>query len=198
MNHKDEFDSLLDEALSQYHNAEPLTGLEERVLQRLQLQGERQRNLWWNWGAAAICATMAAIALWLGVRERTHTVVLPSRDTMQTSPQTFPQVGTNQQFAQSDPRRGPATPNLSAKAAPPRVQNPSWNSVRLTPAGVLHPAQFPTATPLSSEEHALLALAQTHPEILLALGQQPRELSIKAIQIKPLAAPQADAEGESR
>jgi hypothetical protein len=41
-------------------------------------------------------------------------------------------------------------------------------------------------------------VAQLHPEVLLKLGENPQDLSITNIQIKPLQERQADAEGDSR
>ena len=38
MNHNDDFDRTVDDALAEYRDAEPLAGVEERVLQRLRLQ----------------------------------------------------------------------------------------------------------------------------------------------------------------
>ena len=39
----DEFDEILSNALSEYRKAEPLAGLEDRVLRRVQQQRERRK-----------------------------------------------------------------------------------------------------------------------------------------------------------
>ena len=67
MTHNDEFDKVLDDALSEYREAEPLAGLEDRVLQRLQLQTEQRRKLWWRWSAIAAAAAALIIAAWIGM-----------------------------------------------------------------------------------------------------------------------------------
>jgi hypothetical protein len=43
MKHNDEFDGLLHEALAEYRDAAPLTGMEERVLRRVLVRTDRPR-----------------------------------------------------------------------------------------------------------------------------------------------------------
>ena len=59
-------DEILDAALAEYGNAEPLHGLEDRVLARL--QAEPARRPWWVWGAVAAGAAAVAIAAALMMR----------------------------------------------------------------------------------------------------------------------------------
>ena len=58
MNDNEQLDNILDEALSAYREAEPLAGIEDRVLQRLRLQPEARRFASWKWGAVAACAAV--------------------------------------------------------------------------------------------------------------------------------------------
>ena len=69
----EDFDNLLDDALTEYRDAEPLAGLEHRVLRRLRCQTERRRATRLAWSAAAVAtAALLAIAAWLGLQERVH------------------------------------------------------------------------------------------------------------------------------
>ena len=64
MNEKDrskKLDELLDAALASYGAAEPLRGIEERVLNRL--RGEEARRPWWMWSAVAAAAAAAVVAV---------------------------------------------------------------------------------------------------------------------------------------
>src|SRR5271169_5365271 len=70
MNCNDEVDPILDDALAEYRDAEPLAGLEERVLRRLETTGEPARSPWWRWSTALACAALVAIAAWIGMRGR--------------------------------------------------------------------------------------------------------------------------------
>src|SRR5438105_2643780 len=57
-------EGLLDSALAQYGAAEPLHGIEERVLGRL--HAERSSRAWWIWGgvtAAALAAVIVVVVL---------------------------------------------------------------------------------------------------------------------------------------
>src|SRR3954462_5807650 len=61
-----QLEKLLDSALANYGVAEPLRGLEERVLGRL--EGERSRRPWWMWAAVAVGA-MAVLVMALLMRQ---------------------------------------------------------------------------------------------------------------------------------
>src|SRR5579884_2289713 len=79
MNHNDKLDTLLDHALREYREAEPLAGMEARILQRIAAQVE-PRSRRWTWIlATAAAAAVVVVALWLGLRER------PQQQTAATS-----------------------------------------------------------------------------------------------------------------
>ena len=68
MKTNDEFDRIMSDALSEYREAEPLAGLEDRVLRRVQQQSGRQR-LWWRWSfAAGLAVALLAVAAWIELR----------------------------------------------------------------------------------------------------------------------------------
>ena len=66
---RDELDNLIDGALSTYSAAEPLAGLEQRVLDRVRLAEARRRR--WRWGLVmAVPAVAAAVFVILAPRPK--------------------------------------------------------------------------------------------------------------------------------
>jgi hypothetical protein len=133
----DELDKLIDGALSTYSTAEPLAGLEQRILNRA-----RARRARWPWLLAAV-AVAAAILIAVQVRkpESTPFVAL--------APPPAPVV------APVMPAR-PLTPSRDRKGAVPHV-------ARTLPKRQV----FPTETPLTHEERLLVQLAESHPQELV-------------------------------
>lgn len=69
---------LIEEALAVYTNAEPLAGMEERVLQRVRAEGGRPRRKWLGGAGWAAISVSAAAALWAAAIW-THPVAAPAR-----------------------------------------------------------------------------------------------------------------------
>jgi len=196
MKQNDELDRRLDQALAEYRDAEPLTGMEDRILRRVTAQpAPRSRRMGWAfaWTAAA---ALIVIAVWFGVRKLER----PRNAENHAKP------ATQQTIANAPQVEKPVTPSARREARPTtsaRLSRPAAASHVAAMAGMKpKPAQFPTPAPLTSEEHALLALANTHPDVLLkqpaddVLLKQPADsdqLSIAPIEIKPLA-PEAGAQ----
>jgi hypothetical protein len=67
MTDHNKFDHLLDKALSEYGNAAPRDGLEQRLLARLAEQPERSWNWRWLWAAVPVMAAIL-IAIFLATR----------------------------------------------------------------------------------------------------------------------------------
>src|SRR5437899_8565804 len=66
MESKDELDRMIDGALATYSGAEPLAGLEERVLNRVRVaEAERPRPRLWRWvlAGSVLAALVVAIVL---------------------------------------------------------------------------------------------------------------------------------------
>ncbi len=192
MTFNDELDQMLDEALAEYRKAEPLAGLEGRVLQRVKLQSEHRQRLWWQWSATATAAAMLAFAAWIGLSGRARYEAVPS-----------PVVQKQALPAEPNPRTADIT---TAHAAKPMAKKVRPLSARVSAPGQLASAkgapmqeQFPTPAPLKSEERVLLALTQTHPEALQELSrtQDDQEISISPINIKPLAGQTSASQGEN-
>ena len=67
---RDELDGLIDGALSEYSSADPMDGLEDRVLRRVQAAAAPRRSPWpyrLGFAVPALAALLlAGIALWTG------------------------------------------------------------------------------------------------------------------------------------
>lgn len=58
---RDDLDQLIDGALTQYANPEPLAGIEQRMIGRARAAAYRRR--WWRWGAAIPVAAALLVVL---------------------------------------------------------------------------------------------------------------------------------------
>jgi len=154
----DELDNLIDGALATYSSAEPLGGIEQRVLDRVRLAGTRRRR--WRWTLVLAAPAVAAVLL----------VILAPK------PEPVP-------VALVAPRPAPiALPTPPVVAPAPRLVAKVRRPVRAPepPKRDL----FPTISPLTGEERLLVQLAQASPQLLLA--RPVAEIEIKPIQIAPL------------
>jgi hypothetical protein len=199
MNHNQQLDNILDEALSTYRDAEPLAGIEDRVLQRITARCETKRRLWWRSSAAVACAAIITLVAYVALR---HSVEVPVQHATQR-----PQVPVT--VAKSDDQPSVATQSVrAAEPSPPKTSKPKSATAIAAPSPVASaserkphaipaPDQFPTPTPLSAEERALLALARTQPEMLLNRSDKEREIEIPLIEIKLLPDPNVGSEGDN-
>lgn len=193
MNQNEEFDAILDQAMSEYRDAEPLAGLEQRVLHKVQV---RQRSrVWLTWGTIAAFAAVLIAGLWLGSRD------LSTKQQQAAIISAAPQV--HSPAKNNSPQRQPtATKNL--KTVEPKLSHrasPGFASARTNsdqrPEQNAERPQFPVPEPLTAEEHALLALAQTHPEVLLDSPDPAKPLTIPPIQIRPLPDSLSSTQGDN-
>jgi hypothetical protein len=194
MTPNDEFDQLLDGALAEYREAEPLAGLEDRVLQRLRLQTEQRRKLWWRWSAIAAAAAALVIVAWIGMADRTRqdaaapSVVQKQATPAEPQPPTVDTRAANQQPAS---KRTPGAQAASHSAPVPA----SMQLVNTQPAPMRE--RFPSPAPLKPEERMLLALVTTRPEILTDKPGDDKEIVIDPINIKPLVDETRGYQGEN-
>lgn len=155
---------MIDRALADYAAAEPLAGLEQRVLGRVHAAHRRRR--WFAFAAVpALAAIIAAV------------VLVPK-------PHPGPMVAT------SAPRRAePPLPSAAVVTPPPPP--PALVRRKAVHHRTPMPPQpkrefFPTITPVTRQEQVLVELAKTHPQDLLA---RPAEtIEIKPLVIAPLSA----------
>jgi hypothetical protein len=155
----DELDNLIDGALAQYSSAEPLAGLEPRVLDRVRLAAARRRR----WRRTLVLAAPALAAALL--------VILAPKP----EPVPVPIAGVAPKPA---PVILPIPPEAPAAAPAPR------RIVKVRAAEPPKRDQFPTISPLTGEERLMVQIAQASPQLLL--GQPAAEIEIKPIEIAPL------------
>ncbi len=193
----DEFDPILDEALSVYRNAEPLAGLEGRVLQRLRLQHDRRRKLWLRWSTAAACACILVALALIGLHTRRQTSA--AEKSQSTAPQPSAsrtrQAPTNEESAESVrpnhelavKRQRKTTSQALGRQSLPIIDS----EIPATASGRM---PFPSPAPLSRGERSLIGLGETHPEVLSETAKNEDLVVIAPIDIQPLS----DSYTESR
>jgi hypothetical protein len=151
-------DRILDQALRSYAAQEPRAGLEKRVLARM---GSRRRG--WRWVAALAAATAtAAMVLW--VRE--------------PAPVAHPPSGGPAVVARME-RVEPATPPVPVRApvAAPRQKRAKPPLPRRE--------VFPSASPMTAEERALVRLALRAAEERAAV-RPPERLELEPVRISSI------------
>lgn len=164
-NHGDELDLAIDRALSAYSEAEPLAGLEGRVLHRVRVANvRRRRTMWVGLAAAAVAAGLLVTVL--------------------VQPRPMPVVT---EVARVAPAPSVPKPGAQTHTARPRVSKRHVAHVRRLPKQ----ETFPAAAPLTQDERALLAFAARHAaEVTSAFREIDRSgepLDIAPIEIPPLS-----------
>jgi hypothetical protein len=159
----DRLDEMLDGALASYSEAPGIEGLERRVLAKVNQRTMHRRPLR-RWAIAATGVAAAVCCLfWL---EMPKTTIQPYRAITTAST--------------SIPAPALQVPPLAIKAA--RATTIRRSTPKLP--------RFPTPSPMSSEERALLRLAtgdpKNIPRELTSVGNSIEPLQIAAIEIKPL------------
>jgi len=201
MTNHDQFDELLDQALSEYRNAEPLAGLEDRVLHRLHSQTVQRRRPRWIWGAIATCAALVLIGVWIGV-EHSTTPHLPTAG--KHGPPTGEGGVEHPREARVGTRGSKELAHVTKSPTPPKaggVGHPAPALVARTETSASNPAensQFPTPAPLTEEEHALLAMLHSNPNVLPKQPDDPSNMAIAPLEIKPLAGSAGAYSGEQQ
>jgi hypothetical protein len=191
MPERDELDRLIDSALARY--GEPRSGLEQRMLARVDDEVARRHGFFRKWQAwALVGAAAAAILLLVFVQRPAHreasissaTLTSPNREQAEgRSPSTVPEVHNQvRHLANTSKTTHPGArkskPTESTPAAKPRLD------------------VFPAPQPLSAEERALVEIA-TEPSDVgrenLIASQRALDapLQISAIEIPPITSPDA-------
>jgi cytoskeletal protein RodZ len=181
MNHDEHFDNLLDEALNEYRDAEPLTGLEARVLARLQTAKPARVSPWLRWGIAAACAAAVALALWIGMARRTSQTLAPADKVAAQSEVVTP----SQQPAIST--KGPAIASSNSRVQSETSRPRITATAALTPSKPAIAEVFPVPLPLSDAERALMAALQKDPQAAPPASDTDAVIAIAEIKIKPLS-----------
>jgi hypothetical protein len=175
MKREEEFDRLVNDALAEYRDAEPLAGLDDRVLRRLNVAAAPQR-MKWHWLAVPALALLTLL-VWLGarhppIRQPAPEVAAQKTPAAVVQPQPMPERVVEKPVVSHRARqRSQRTLNVTATAASPTT--PVRN-------------QFPSPAPLNHEERALLALVENDPGLLERLAREKTSNDIEPITIKPL------------
>jgi hypothetical protein len=160
---RDKLDRLIDGALASYPDGEPLAGLEQRVLNRARVA--RARRQWmFAWGVGlAVAASIVVVGI--AIRSEHRAVEKPAAVARAARVEELtPRVQTAKVRPTKRVRRPKALPKLE---------------------------QFPTPSPLTAEERALVALVQREPteaqQIFSDLQKRTDgPIEIQPIQIAPL------------
>jgi len=167
-NGRDQLDSMLNAALAGYSAAEPLAGLEERVLCRVRaIEVTRRRTAGWAFTFAAA----AALVLVAIVMKTPGNLTPKSRDIARTET--------------------PAPVRSAARVEEPRVATKRRRgriAAKRTASPELLPKQeqFPAPAPLTAEERVLRSFVEGHPAEAQQVFAQLQRRSNEPIQIEPI------------
>lgn len=193
MKTNDEFDRIMSDALSEYREAEPLAGLEDRVLRRVQQQSGRQR-LWWRWSfAAGLAVALLAVAAWIELRDPPYRPLIEQTTVQQVTP--VPDTAGN--FADLEKRKPDYPETFPSEVLGRSRRGGAPLKAAYTVARRPTRDRFPVPAPLTSEERALMALARTNPEALQTLSRNDEALAIAPITIQPLTGTGGDNQGDN-
>ena len=171
-NDRDELDDLIDRALPGYSRADPLDGLEDRVLRRVQTSGAPRRHPWFyrlGFAIPALAAVLfACIALRMGWNSQS------------------PATNTTPMPVVSAPQ--PSLPPAARAAAPKRDIGTGSRSL---------PKEefFPARTPITAEERALVAWVGRAPAEAAQAFADLQERSAEPIAIQPIQIPPLQSDG---
>lgn len=155
----DELDKLIDAALAGYSTAEPLEGLEGRIVRRVRAaEADRKRRP--AWGVAIPAMAAAMLLVW---------ALRPPKPAVPAA-----------EVVKQPPARVEIAPAPKIVAVAPRVRQRTVRARKELPKRNV----FPASAPLTTEERLLVQLARSHPEALA--GQVSGEIEIKPIEIAPL------------
>ncbi len=173
-----EFDRIIDRALTTYSEAQPLEGLADRVLNRVRGSGSTPRRFrGWEWVVTASgLVVLASIVFTLEPRRGTVPKEIHPANFQAA---TQPVLTTKSENAQLEPS--------------PRLREVTRTKHPMKRYFLPKQEQFPSPTPLSSEERVLVAFVKRDPARALKLfassqnDRADQEIQIEPIQIKPLA-----------
>src|SRR5271157_27383 len=183
-----ELDDLIDRALRGYSGADPLNGLEDRIVRRVRVAGSVPRSPWLSWLRFAV---PVAAALFLGAMvPRAWWKLTRAADDPQSHAAPRPAVIQ----ALSRPEPALASRNLPAEAtqaAKVRHHVRAAREGRARPEALPKEECFPSPAPMTREERVLVAWAMQAPadarEAFRSLEERTDQpVVIEPIRIQPL------------
>jgi len=186
----DELETLLQAGLDSYGKAEPLSGMEDRVLRRVQERHTARRRVWVRWAVATACA-----CLLVAVVEKKGIWPVPPR----------PAQPVQSATANTGQGQGPikvvsqTAPQETAKSIVPtlpaehrgRTADAAARQSRSDEGALPKLDVFPTPQSLTPEERAMLQFVTQDPkaaeEVVTTIRSgSPEQIQIAKIQIEPL------------
>jgi hypothetical protein len=179
MSDNEQLDDILDEALGEYRQAEPLAGIESRILARIHAGESGSTNRSLRWAIALACGAAIAAAVWFGIGRRIPHIAAP------------PETATGKPIEKAvAPTSVPTTIASASRAV--EARKAATRTVLQTPptgtAAQVKPAVFPSPTPLSAEERAFTAALNRSASVMLVASEPDKAITIAEIVIKPLDA----------
>ena len=160
MPNNDDWEGLIDGELSRYADAEPLAGLDERVLRKIRL--ERSGKRWFAAGVWAVVAVAVCVMVTVTVKSDRQIVATPTIPIQKAAVE----------------ETGP----LSVDAARVVVRRRAKVARALPKQDI-----FPMPTPLTVEERALLAFVRRNPDGAARAFEDMAKWADSPIEIKPIA-----------
>ena len=164
---REELDRLIEDGLASYADAEPLAGLEARVVRRVRVARARRRVFAWGMGLAVAASVVVGIVSW---REQRRVVPRPREVARVTS--VAPPVPVIQHAV-----RTPARVRAKRPKALPKLK------------------QFPAPEPMTAEERAFVALVERDPTEAQQIFADLRKRADAPIEIQPIQIPPLQGDG---
>ena len=182
---RDELDGLIDGALSEYSSADPMDGLEDRVLRRVQAARAARRSPWFYRLGLAIPALaallLAGMALWMGRDSQPFTTDATRKAAVsEPSPLT------------SGPRLSPAP---AARVVEPKRGNRTGRGYSAPARSLPKEECFPAPAPMTDEERALVAWVRRAPIEAAQAFADLQKRSAEPIEIQPIEIPPLPGDG---
>ena len=167
-NVRDKLDRLIDGALASYSDAEPLAGLEARVVNRVRLAGARRRIFARGVGLAVAASV---VVLWIVVRTEQRRVVPRPREVARVT------------------SVAPPVPAIQRA-----VRIPAWVRAK-RPKALPKLEKFPAPEPMTAEERAFVALVKRDPTEAQEIFADLRKRADAPIEIQPIQIPPLQSDG---
>jgi len=184
---RDELDKLIDGALSGYSSAEPMEGLEERVLQRVHAAGAARRGPWLRRCGFAIPALAALFVAAIVLRTSWKPVPHTASTTRSHPARTIVALKPPSPAARESPA-------LVARVSRAKPRNRTRQEHRLPSRALPKLQYFPTPEPMTKEERALVAWVARNPAEAREVFADLRRRVEEPVTIQPIAVPKLTEE----